>query len=234
MTLGKRKAREENTALQQEEAAKLLKVERAHQQHLKQQGIRAGLKIAESACADKAIANFFYANGLPFHCADPSTDSYYKEMVRAIQQAPSGYNPPNRLALAGNLLDELHGRMWDELMKKATGNVARKFGVSYTSDGWDSVTHLPLINSAFISADSGGMYFRSVDTSGMSKTAEYVAALMIDDIYSFGCTNVILVVTDTCNTMQKAWSYVQDEFPWITCIPCVPHVVLLLMKDVAN
>lgn len=28
--------------------------------------------------------------------------------------------------------------------------------------------------------------------------------------------------------------YVLDEFPWISCILCVPHVASLLMKDVAS
>lgn len=55
---------------------------------------------------------------------------------------------------------------------------------------------------------------------------------MISDIYEFGCTKVILVVTDTCNTMRKCWSIVLDEFPWISVLPCVPHVVSLLLKDV--
>lgn len=114
------------------------------------------------------------------------------------------------------------------------GDLKEKFGVAYTQDGWDSIDSLPLINSAYITANDGGVYHRSVDTSGFIKDAEYVAALMIADIYSIGCTYVIMVVTDTCATMQKAWAYVQDEFPWISCIPCVPHVVSLLMKDVGK
>lgn len=34
--------------------------------------------------------------------------------------------------------------------------------------------------------------------------------------------------------MQKAWTYVLDEFPWISAIPCVPHVVSLLLKDIGQ
>lgn len=46
--------------------------------------------------------------------------------------------------------------------------------------------------------------------------------------------HVIVVVTDTCAQMKKAWTYVIDEFPWISAIPCVPHVASLLLKDVAK
>ena len=38
--------------------------------------------------------------------------------------------------------------------------------------------------------------------------------------------------------MRKAWALIKDEIPWsipwICCLPCVPHVVLLLMKDIAK
>ena len=55
--------------------------------------------------ADKAIANFFFANGLNFAAADHATASYYREMVVAIQNTPSGYVPPSRHALANRLLE---------------------------------------------------------------------------------------------------------------------------------
>lgn len=57
---------------------------------------------------------------------------------------------------------------------------------------------------------------------------------MIADIYNIGCSDVIIVVTDTCAQMKKAWGYVMDEFPWISAIPCIPHVTSLLLKDIAK
>lgn len=57
---------------------------------------------------------------------------------------------------------------------------------------------------------------------------------MIQDIYAFGPADVVLVITDTCNTMAKAWALVQDEIPWILVLCCQPHVMSLLMKDIAK
>lgn len=57
---------------------------------------------------------------------------------------------------------------------------------------------------------------------------------MIEDIYNYGPTNVTLVVTDTCSTMKKCWQIVQDEFPWISTLPCQPHVTSLLMRDIGK
>ena len=44
-----------------------------------------------------------------------------------------------------------------------------------------------------------GVYWRSVDTSGKIKDADYTASLMIEDIYDYGCTKVVLVVV-RCNS----------------------------------
>ena len=76
--------------------------------------------------------------------------------------------------------------------------------------------NLPSFNSAFISNNNGGIFWRSVDTSGKVKDAGYTASLMIKDIYDFGPTKVVLVITDTCAVMQKAWDIVMHEFPWIS------------------
>ena len=75
---------------------------------------------------------------------------------------------------------------------------------------------------------------RSVDTSGMTKSGEYTANLMIEDIIELGPTKVVCVVTDTCNTMRKAWKLVEAEFPWISCCPCQTHCPSLLLNDIGK
>ena len=129
-------------------------------------------------------------------------------MVRAIQNAPPTYVPPNQKKLSGPLLDECYTNMWHTLnARDPDGLLKTKFGSTYVSDGWDSCDHLPLINSAFITNNDGGVYWRSVDTSGKVKSAEYCALLMVQDIYAYGLANVVLVITDPCNTMAKAWAH---------------------------
>jgi hypothetical protein len=228
---GKR-AEKRDAALMAAEEAQLAKQEHEQRQVvLKQQCIKAGIKGAEVAAADLAIANFFYANAIPFSAASTETDSLFRTMVRAIQAAPTGYVPPNAKKLAGPLLDESYNDLWARLRARdPDGKLKSKFGATYVSDGWDSCDNLPLINSAFISANDGGTYWRSVDTSGKTKSAEYCAMLMILDIYEYGPSDVVLVITDTCATMAKAWAIVMDEFPWISVLPCQPHVIALLMK----
>ena len=207
----------------------------AKQAKLVQQQVRVGLKTLDVAEADLAIAKFFYANGIAFSAASAEQESYYREMIRKVQAAPSGYVPPGRKKLAGPLLEETHDWMWKKIEERdPDGSRAMRYCGCYVSDGWDSCDNLPLINSAFITANDGGVYWRSVDTSGKEKNAEYCAALMIADIYEFGPLKVILVITDTCTTMKKCWSIVMDEFPWMMVLPCQAHVVSLLMKDIGK
>jgi len=46
----------------------------------------------------------------------------------------------------------------------ADGQLSERFGLTYTSDGWEDCNSTPLINSAYILANDGGVYKRSVDT----------------------------------------------------------------------
>lgn len=208
----------------------------AKQAKLRQEGLKASFKNAEVTLANKAIAKFFYENGISFSAATSEPTSSYQQMIRAIQQAPSSFVPPTKKTLAGPLLDECYDDMLQNLKARdPEGKLALKFGAAYVSDGWDSVTNRPLINSAFISNNDGGMFWRSVDTSGKVKSAEYTASLMIlQDIYDYGCTSVTVVITDTCATMRKCWDILEDEFPWIMIVPCLTHVLSLLMKDIAK
>lgn len=203
-TESKRAAKREREAVIDTEIQLAAQEQKARNQLLKQQCIRAGFKECSIAAADKAIAKFFYGNAIPFNAASQQSNSLYRRMISAIQAAPSGYVPPNSSKLSNQLLDECHDDMWKEISARDPDNtLATKFGSTYVADGWDSCDNLPLINSAFITANDGGVFWRSVDTSGHTKDADYCAALMIQDIYDFGPLKVVAVVTDTCAVMQK-------------------------------
>ena len=228
---GKRQAER----LASEEAEMCVKKLAKEHAGLKQTGIKASMLGAEMAYADRCIAEFFYANAIPFSVANTDAAGLYRRMVAAIKASPPGYKPPNYQKLGGELLDTCYDGMWAALKARdPEGAMARKYGATYVTDGWDSCDNLSLINSAFISNNDGGVFWRSVDTSGKVKNAEYTAALMIADIYSYGPTKVVLVVTDTCAVMQSAWEIVGYEFPWISCLPCQPHVISLLLKDIGK
>ena len=218
-----------------EDAAKFGKKHAAERDVLRQAGIKASLQGAENAWADKCIAEFFYANAIPFSVADTASGGLYRRMVAAIKATPPGYKPPNYNKIGNRLLDDCYDDMWKTIKDRdPDGSLTFKYGSTYVTDGWDSCDNHSLINSAFITNNNGGLFWRSVDTSGEVKCAEYTAALMIEDIYNYGPSKVVMICTDTCAVMQKAWDMVMYEFPWISALPCQPHVISLLLKDIGK
>lgn len=189
----KRKAKQDAVHLAQQERQAAIDEHMNKLQKLRQRGIKSAFALSASAEADRLIAKFLYANALPFTVADSDPSSLYQQMIKAIKETPDSYVPPNAKKIAGPLLDECYENMWSEMKARDPDGVLRsKFGAAYVSDGWDSIDKKPLVNSAFICGNDGGVYWRSVDTSGKTKNAEYLAALMIEDIYNYGCVNVWL------------------------------------------
>ena len=87
-------------------------------------------------------------------------------MVDAIKGVRPSYVPPGRHKMAGSLLESVHMRMEADIHKReADGQLSERFGLTYTSDGWEDCNSTPLINSAYILANDGGVYMRSIDTS---------------------------------------------------------------------
>ncbi|KAL1527180.1 hypothetical protein AB1Y20_015859 [Prymnesium parvum] len=117
-TASKRKEKEETATLVAREAEQMCRQVKAQKVKLEQQGIKTSMKSAQCIAADTAIANFFYINGIPFSAADPSVDSYYREMIRAIRAVPDAYSPPTQLTLSGRLLDACHDSMWAQLRER--------------------------------------------------------------------------------------------------------------------
>lgn len=107
-------------------------------------------------------------------------------------------------------------------------------GCTIVSDGWDDVAHNHLIN--FLVATNHGAFFDGTVqlTSEDKEDATKVAKLISDEILRVGPLNVIQVVTDTCAVMKSAWKIVEAKYPWVTCTCCAPHVLSLLLKDIAK
>ena len=132
-TTNKASEKWEVAVLQKEEAQIAALQHAANQQQLKQQCIRAGIHTAEVDAADKAIAKFFYANALPFGAASSEQDSIYREMVKAIEETPRNYVPPNSKKLGNELLDACDQDMWAKIKARdPDGEQALKFGSAYT------------------------------------------------------------------------------------------------------
>ena len=75
-------------------------------------------------------------------------------MVDAIKSVRPSYVPPGAQKIASSLLESVHMRMEADIRRRdAAGQLSERFGLTYTSDGWEDCTSTPLINSAYILAN---------------------------------------------------------------------------------
>jgi hypothetical protein len=105
-----------------------------------------------------------------------------------------------------------------------------------TSDRWFDVRRRPLLN-LFIISPKGEMFLKEVDTGGETKDCSYTAHIarqLIDCIREVGADNVIQVVIDNAIVYKDAGRLVEQEFSWITWMPCTPHCLDVLVEDVGS
>lgn len=122
--------------------------------------IEAALQVSSNLSTERAIANFFYENGIAFNVAESPS---FKEMLRAVQGDKSCIIPPTRRQLATKLLDAEVQRIRDRL-GVAFSTISRTGG-TLSSDGWSSVSSQPLLNF-MLTTPQGTAFVDSIDTSG--------------------------------------------------------------------
>ena len=137
---------------------------------------------------------FFYACNVLFSHLE---SEHFKRLVSKLRP---GYRPPTRKALAGNILDEIH----DELQNQMIKNLKEKT-TTLIVNGWSNVHNKPLTVAALYT--EGKLYLvEVVDTGGNPKTAEYLIDLSKQIISTandkYDC-KVKSVITDNTNSMVQ-------------------------------
>jgi len=184
---------------------------------------RGGLKRAAAASADQAIAEFFFANGLPPRLAD---DYFFKGMLKAVKVADANYKSPPRQRLSTDLLSRAKKRA------KLEQDRVIKLGVELTgatlvSDGWSDMNRRPLINVLEVTP-KGEFFHQSIDTSGDKKTMEYIA----EKVGKHVTQDTDFVVMD--GACKGAIEKLMQQFAWLSGVVCSTHGLELFMKDIGK
>lgn len=198
--------------------------------HGKQISIQKAFNPAAKAELDEAIARLIYAENLPFMLTD---SPHFQRLVSlALSTQVSGYKPPDRNRLSGDLLNSTTAQLRAE--SKPLRESLIRYGCTMLSDGWDDVSHNHLINC--IIATAKGNFFEGT-TMLDSKTHEdgdSIKEFLKKSIQKVGPQHVMHVCTDTCSVMKKAWRLLESELPWVTCSCCAAHVLSLELKDMVK
>jgi hypothetical protein len=178
--------------------------------------------------ADQKIGRCLFANGIPFNLV---RSPYWREMVQAINNAPSGYQSPGYEKVRTTILHNEKKNV--ELQLKPIRESWIQSGVSIVSDGWKDCKNRPLINVIAVSP-KGSMFLRAVDCEGEVKDAEFISRILIDSIESVGPDNVVQVITDNAKVCRAAGALVEARYDHIYWTPCTVHSLNLVMKAIGT
>ena len=181
---------------------------------------------------DEAVARFVYAENLSLRVVE---SPHFAELVAAFKSAPSNYKLPLRHRLSGDLLDTVTSKLRaaDKPVREA---LLTSSGCSLLCDGWDDCERKHLINLLYATSSASFFHGTTELSSEQHEDAEAVANFMVEGIDNLSPphASVFHVVTDTCNVMKAAWKLVESKRQWTSATCCAPHVLNLLLKNIAS
>ena len=100
-------------------------------------------------------------------------------------------------------------------------------------DGWTSKTRKSLINF-MVYSHRDMIFHKSVDSTGHSKTKEYIFRLMDKVVDEVGEENVVQVVTDNEASFKAAGEMLMDKRKHLYWTPCAAHCVDLMLEEIGS
>ena len=197
-----------------------------HSRSMRQLSVQEGMNASNKQVLDKKWAKFFYEANIPFNVVRHPA---FLDAVKSTSESRVVYKPPAYNAIRTKLLKSTKDEVAAMVAEKTRAPI-HKYGVTICSDGWDNVTHRPLMN-VMLACTSGEVFLGSIDTTGERKDATYVANCMGDYIDAVGAQNVVQVCTDNAGNMKAAGALLMDRFPHIYFQGCSAHALDLLLED---
>jgi hypothetical protein len=170
----------------------------------------------------------FYGNGLSFHLIN---DPHFKATVEATVDFGENYKLPSLVSLRTTLLDKEKVSVAAELKSFMASTRSSKAVI--TSDGWSDTRNRPLLSLLMVTPKDE-KFLESVDTSGDTKDADFIAQVVGKAIEDVGAEIVVQVCMDSAAVCKAAGRKLEARFPHITFIPCTPHCLDLLLEDMGK
>jgi hypothetical protein len=177
--------------------------------------------------ADEALTLGLASVGIaPFVLANPD----FKAALKEVALCGKGYVIPHRAKVAGPLLRTVHQKVVQQVADARA--ICEQGGVTLTSDGVTSLQKKPLINVVEV---SGGVavFVKVIDASGHIKDGKYIAGKIVECIMSKPDPRAVVAVCMD-NATRSAWPLIEQQCPWLVCIPCTAHVLDLLLEDICK
>jgi len=194
----------------------------------KQNTLKAAFGKQDKSKVDALWGRAFYGNGLSFRLIN---DPHFKAVVEATADFGENYKLLSLVSLCTTLLDKEKVSVAVEL--KSFMASARSSKATITNDGWSDTRNRPLLNLLMVTP-KGKKFLESVDTSGDTKDADFIAQVVGKAIEDVGAEIVVQVCMDSAAVCEAAGRKLEARFPHITFTPCTSHCLDLLLEDMGK
>jgi hypothetical protein len=187
---------------------------------------------------DIAVANFMHSHMLPFSLTECPK---FLKLLNTAKSLDTGYLPPDRRKMSGQLLDIIYDTNKEEMIKNLLleSNI---FGVTIFGDG-ATITNVPLMNILAVSPNNPFALLEIVDCTdqmakGGKKDAKYLSGIvrpLIKSIKARAKSNIVdLIMFDGASNVQLAARIVARYHPRITVCHGAELVLSLFFSDIYN
>jgi hypothetical protein len=194
----------------------------------KQSTLKAAFGKQDKSKIDALWGRAFYGNGLSFRLIN---DLHFKAAVEATTDFGENYKLPSLVSLCTTLLENEKVSVAAEL--KSFMASTRSSKATIISDGWSDTRNRPLLNLLMVTS-KGEKFLESVDTSGDTKDANFIAQVVGKAIEDVGAEIVVQVCMDSAAVCKATGRKLEVRFPHITFTPCTPHCLDLLLEDMGK
>ena len=189
-----------------------------------------------SADLDAAIAQLVYCKALPFSFGECP---YFQRVIDVARSAPSGYKPPKRGLLAGEMLDLAYTTQLERDLKQLMID-ADIFGIAFFVDG-ATIHKCPLINLFASTLHCPAVLINIIDctarlVAGEKKDGYFISSLFLPVIE---CLDVLkdkadIAFFDGGSNFQLAGRIIRARFPRVTVVHGLEHVLSLVFVDISK
>jgi len=194
----------------------------------KQSTLKAAFGKQDKSKVDALWGRAFYGNGLSFRLIN---DPHFKAAIEAITDFGENYKLPSIVSLRTTLLNKEKVSVAAKLKSFMASTRSNK--ATITSDGWSNTRNRPLLNLLMVTP-KGEKFLESVDTSGDTKDANFIAQVVGKAIKDVGVEIMVQVCMDSAAVCKVACHKLEARFPHITFTPCTPHCLDLLLEDMGK
>lgn len=176
--------------------------------------------------AIELLATWVYRTNQPFSVVNAPS---FKSLLGFLRPAFVKFIPsPN--TLAGSLLDAAY----DNVKAQTIAKVLSQKHFTIISDMWTDVSHRHIINVMIQTPLEKPFFFKSMDTTGVSVTAEWVFEFVVSIAKSLGIEKWLSFISDNAATMQATWKKIENAYPLVFAHGCIPHGLNCFLKDLVS